>query len=214
MVLLIANKLRGRAKTWYESKPEYVTYGFAKLKEELSKMFKSREDKISNMRRFEAKQWNKNEKFSSYFQEKVALGNRLDLAEEDLIRYIIDGFNNYGLQIQARMKEFKTLAHMQEVMGDMTQQGRQQPQRTTLPVASGSSLVTNPQKLTRCYNCNEDGHISTRCPKPKREKGACYEYGFTNHQKRICPKKKKSARCGRKSDQRSTTRFDKKKTQK
>lgn len=119
--LIIVNKLKGRAKLWYDSKPEYAALDFVTMKEELSKMFRSREDKLTNMRRFEARKWSKSEKFGVYFQDKVTLGNKLNLSEEDLIIYLNEGFNNYGLQTQARMKEFKTLAHMLEVMGDMTQ---------------------------------------------------------------------------------------------
>jgi len=41
--------------------------------------------------------------------------------------------------------------------------------------------------ITRTYfNCGSKAHISPQCPKPKMEKGACYECGLTSHQIGSC----------------------------
>ncbi|GJQ79226.1 hypothetical protein Trydic_g5470 [Trypoxylus dichotomus] len=67
------------------------------LKSEMVKMFKSREDKITMMKNFKARRWKKSEKFATYFHEKVLLGNRIGLVEDDLINYIIDGMDKLCL---------------------------------------------------------------------------------------------------------------------
>ncbi|KAK9744764.1 Retrotransposon gag protein [Popillia japonica] len=109
MVLIMINKLKGRAKAWFDSRPDHVAYNFNELKTELRKMFKSKEDRITNMKKFEGRKWLRNEKFATYYQDKVLLGNKLGLSEEDLIAYIIEGFNNQNLQVQAKIKEFNSL---------------------------------------------------------------------------------------------------------
>ncbi|KYN23206.1 Gag-Pol polyprotein [Trachymyrmex cornetzi] len=41
----------------------------------------------------------------------------------------------------------------------------------------------------KCYNCNEMGHIATKCPKPKRGRRACFKCWQTGHQSKDCPSK-------------------------
>jgi len=38
-----------------------------------------------------------------------------------------------------------------------------------------------------CFNYGAKSHLSSLCPKPKREKGACYECGSMAHQRGSCP---------------------------
>lgn len=43
--------------------------------------------------------------------------------------------------------------------------------------------------LRSCFNCGSKTHISPQWPKPRREKGACYECGSTSHQRGSCPER-------------------------
>lgn len=72
----------------------------------MGKIFKCRDDKLARLRQFEARYWRRNEKFVNYFHDKVLLGNRLGLTDEDMLCYLIHGFENTLLQTQAKMKEF------------------------------------------------------------------------------------------------------------
>ncbi|KAB0790888.1 hypothetical protein PPYR_13905, partial [Photinus pyralis] len=72
------------------------------------------------MRRFEARKWKKGEEFNSYYTEKVNLANKLQLSDEDTIIYVIEGLDNAQLQVQCRMKEFKSLAHLLSLMNEVT----------------------------------------------------------------------------------------------
>jgi hypothetical protein len=42
------------------------------------------------------------------------------------------------------------------------------------------------QKVFRC-NCMEVGHRATECPKPKRERGSCFNCGSISHKKSDWP---------------------------
>lgn len=120
LLLTIISKLKGTALNWFHSKPSHVTYDLAQLKTEMSNIFETKEDSIMLMRKFEKRRWRKNEKFSEYYMDKTLLGNKLNLAEKDLITYIIEGMDNPHLQSIAKMKEFMTLNHLLRVMNDVT----------------------------------------------------------------------------------------------
>ncbi|KAK9688486.1 RNase H-like domain found in reverse transcriptase [Popillia japonica] len=194
MVLIVANKLKGRAKTWYDSKPENAALKYTELRKELLYMFKSREDKLTMVRTFESRKWGRNEKFQIYFQEKIMLGNKINLTDEDLIPYIIDGITNHTLRTQATMKEFKSLNHMLEVMGDISQYERQQTERAVIPAVRSNvpSSTSNPRpaRERRCYNCNEVGHFASACSRSRREPGSCYTCGTMDHIRRNCPRRR------------------------
>ncbi|GJQ79264.1 putative zinc ion binding protein [Trypoxylus dichotomus] len=109
-----------------------------------------REDKITMMK-----------KFATYFHEKVLLGNRIGLVEYDLMNYITDGMDNSILQTQAKMKKFKKLMHMLQVMGTLRMMNDER-QRT--------ELLWYHQRRTH-------PHISNRCPKAKRDRFECGSMG-------------------------------------
>uniref|UniRef100_V5IA64 CCHC-type domain-containing protein n=1 Tax=Anoplophora glabripennis TaxID=217634 RepID=V5IA64_ANOGL len=49
-----------------------------------------------------------------------------------------------------------------------------------------------PNRSVICWNCQEGGHVSTKCPKPKTKK-FCYRCGHTDVTLRSCPKCNKSS---------------------
>lgn len=79
MTLIVISKLTSNAKNWFHSRPEYAALTLSELQNGLVSMFACREDRIMLMRRFEARRWKRNEKFSTYFHDKVLLGNKLKL---------------------------------------------------------------------------------------------------------------------------------------
>ncbi|GJQ88015.1 hypothetical protein Trydic_g12939 [Trypoxylus dichotomus] len=186
MLLTIINKLGGMARDWFHSKPEHALLALEMLKSEMVKMYKSREGKITTTKKFEARRWKKSEKFVTYFHEKVLLENRIGLVEDDLINYIIDGIDNSILQTQAKMKEFKELSHMLQVLGDIANDEQRASTNRTAVVPPTTNASTRSRSVVRCFNCNQKGHISNRCPRPKRDRGSCFECGSMRHQKRNC----------------------------
>ncbi|GJQ88212.1 hypothetical protein Trydic_g13204 [Trypoxylus dichotomus] len=156
MLLTIINKLGGMARDWFHSKPEHSLLTLEMLKSEMVKMLKSREDKITMMKKFEAGRWKKR------------------LVEDDLINYIIDGMDNSILKTHAKVKELphKLWGHRIAVVPPTT------------------NTSTRPRSEVRCFNCNQKGHISNRCQRPKRDRGSCFECGTMRHQERNCPQRR------------------------
>lgn len=129
MKLIVVGRLEGQAKAWHNTKLEYITMPWNDFKTEMSVMFSSRPNKVTLMRKMESRKWRKSEKFSNYFTDKVVLGNKLNLSEEDIIDYVIDGFDNSNLQSQARMKNFTSSSELLQIMKNVTNEDRGQHQR-------------------------------------------------------------------------------------
>ena len=194
MRVLISAKLKGRALRWFHSKPEYLTMSIHDLLAEMTAMFDDRPKKLNLRKEFEARIWQKNESFADYYHDKIILGNRVPVEEEEeMIDYLIDGISDDALQNQARMMRFGAKSDLLEAFKKISLDSRKsavKPRYESKPASTekkeeAEKRVSRPLK---CYNCSEMGHTSRRCPKPRRSAG-CYMCNASDHQARDCPRR-------------------------
>ncbi|KAF2889465.1 hypothetical protein ILUMI_16708 [Ignelater luminosus] len=140
------------------------------------------EDRLTLLRKCEDRKWKENEKFNVYYIDKVLLANKLGPAEVDTIAYITDVMDNPKLQVQAKMKEFKTLSHLLSVINQISNyEGIRKSNNRNGNKALPKSL--------RCFNCYGVGHIASSCPKPRRQRGSCFSCSSNDHRVNNCPQK-------------------------
>lgn len=129
------------------------------------------------------------------------LANRVGITNDELVDYLIDGMSNPRLQSQARIQMFESpekLLQAFENITDMERGFNMNLSRTSIftPKSSAPPLKLKPKEDSsskfRCFNCGEFGHLSTKCPKPKRLHGSCLGCGQLGHKIYDCPEKKKS----------------------
>lgn len=201
MQLISIGKLTDQARSWFNTKIEYVTMSWNDLKREMLTMFNSRPNKVVLMKKMEVRKWKKTENFSNYFTDKVMLCNKIGMSDSDIIDYVIDGFDNPVLQSQARTKNFKNTSDVLVTMKSVTNEDRgarysdhgkdtyQHPFKFKENVPSTNNTTTGTvKKDMHCYNCNILGHRATECTKPRREPGSCFECGSKDHIFKIWPK--------------------------
>ncbi|KAH0822782.1 hypothetical protein GEV33_000009 [Tenebrio molitor] len=190
--LIAVGKLRGDAKGWYQSKVQYITMAWNDFKTEMKQMFKKRLNKVEVMREFEARKWTRGEDFTKYYADKVRLGNKARLGEEDILQYLIDGIENRMLQNFVRINNPFELTDVLTIMKDVKNEDRKLSSTKSAPTSvSSSEKSQTTKKSTRCYNCNAEGHVASKCTQAKRPPGSCFCCGSPDHQLKNCPKRDK-----------------------
>jgi len=97
MKILIGLRLRGKALVWLHSADEYMLLSSEELLKGLEAMFDRQVDSMILHEKFRTRKWRKDESFSDYMHEKIILGNRVPIAEKQMLGYIIDGIPHWGL---------------------------------------------------------------------------------------------------------------------
>ena len=167
--------------------------------------FDQRPSKVDRRRKFELRAGKTNESFNNYHQEKLILGNLVQIEDAaDFLDYLVDGIPDQTLRNQARMQNFNSVKDLLNgfrkiSLGNRTlkkdpQHGEKlavdkstdktkseaKPQKTSIKEETGDKPV-------KCYNCNKTGHILRNCTKPQRERGSCYDCGEMGHMAKNCP---------------------------
>jgi len=133
-------------------------------------------------KKFEARGWQKNELFSEYCHHKLILGNRVPIAKEEMIDYIIDGIPSETLRDHARMHSFSSVQEMQ-AFSKITLKQEQQANKEVInknisrrkwngQLVQNKEISAQKIKASRgtlkCYECNETGHYAKECRSKKK----------------------------------------------
>lgn len=218
--ILVGMKLKKKALEWFHSKPEHIEMTFDALIGEIKKMFSRRQSKVALRKKFEGRFWKKDETFHEYFYEKMTLGNRVPIAADEMLDYIIDGIPDRMLRDQARMQRFDTTESLLEAFEEITVRDRYttnagRPDRRTGGVtaagrgektsgngkddkgdkgSAGNAEAKKTTSVKRCYNCGARNHVSAACP--TKELGVkCFECGEHGHIASKCAKKSETSVC-------------------
>jgi len=198
MKILVGLRLRGKALAWLHSADEYMLLSTEELLKGLGAMF----DQLDSMvlhNRFRARKWRKDESFSDYMHEKIILGNRVPIAEEQLLEYIIDGIRHWGLrsnirisgvstkeELRARLENVEHWDRKDKTEGDA---GRYQPRSRDQDSKAGTSKPEEgrgnrggrrEQRQRSCFSCGLPNHVSRDCP-TKTQGPKCYKCGERGH---------------------------------
>lgn len=107
--ILIGSKVKGKVFNWYHSKIEHFTLSTNDLLTAMALMFDQRPGRLERRRQFEAREWQKNETFDNYVHNKLILGNRVPVAENEIIDYIIEASRLIRYKIKLRMQCFTSV---------------------------------------------------------------------------------------------------------
>ncbi|CAG9830063.1 unnamed protein product [Diabrotica balteata] len=147
----------------------------------------------------ETRRWKKSESFSAYFHDKLLLGNEAGVEDEDMIHYLIDGFDDRLLQNQAKMmlSTLNSTEDLYKLMGSVVKDevsgsGQRFATASSYRVSSSQN---QPHTATqgrmpvpvKCFNCGRTGHKVTECRQAKRDRGSCFRCGSKDHMVRDCP---------------------------
>lgn len=140
------------------------------------------------------RKWSKkDESVHHYALIMQAIARRSDIAETELIEFIVDGLNdapNANLFLSARtVDELKCLLnrHQQRMARVHPPAVRDAPTRRpeiVKPTVKDDTVI-------RCYNCSRTNHYQSACPFPQRPSGSCFRCWEHGHDHRSCVNPKK-----------------------
>jgi len=156
----------------------------------MENVFENRERQLELKRKFEKKIWTTDESFQEYFYEKLIMSTKLNISQDELVEYVIDGIPDYALRTQARMQRFTNTNELLDAFKKIQLEPENKyPQKSTqknnvlINAADSSTMV-------KCYNCNSKGHMANECRKPNRAAGACFVCAEMGHVSNNCTKRK------------------------
>ncbi|KAH0950388.1 hypothetical protein HN011_010016, partial [Eciton burchellii] len=193
--ILIGLQLRRKALAWLYSKTEHMELSMKNLLRRLKIMFDHRPSRIMLREKFQKHKWEKDESFMHHylhFMQKIILGNRLPVVEEELIEYIIDGIP--ALRNEARVSSFGTrtsfMALFEQVEPDKkeeTKNGEEKYQLRSRRDRGGEGGMNKPrrdkdseggtseQRKRNCFNCGLPDHVSRDCPTKMQRRPKCFQ---------------------------------------
>lgn len=154
------------------------------LLQEMGNIFDHPMGRMELRRKFETREWKKEESFNEYWHDKIILGNRISLQENELIEYLVDGIPSDVLRNQARMQSF---TDVQEVLKAFRKISL--TPEVTKPSSNTSPRNNAPGKTNRI--ATNKGQVAPSTKPTVREAIRCYAYGQTGHYSKDCSMKEK-----------------------
>lgn len=90
MRVLIAMRLMWKALNWQHWKSELIGMSVEQFLGEMRGMFLSHQGQTLLCRQFEPRIWRRSETFQEYVHQKVIIGNRVPVAEDEVLDYLIE----------------------------------------------------------------------------------------------------------------------------
>ncbi|XP_015433583.1 PREDICTED: uncharacterized protein LOC107189537 [Dufourea novaeangliae] len=199
--VLMSAKMKGKALEWFHSRPEILELTLNDLFNKMKGMFDHRPRKLALRKQFEDRMWNSREPFSDYVHDKVIMGNRVPVDDEEMVDYVIEGIPDMMLRNQGKLQNFTC---MEEVIHAFEKVSLRRPRRFAesnhtkgaVPESKNgrgterNDRGTNTRSPPRCFNCQETGHLSKDCTKSRKSR-SCFKCGEEGHFSRDCPKTKR-----------------------
>ncbi|KAI8425605.1 hypothetical protein MSG28_011422 [Choristoneura fumiferana] len=193
-------KLRGVAQRWYEGLSS-VLFSWEDWQAKLLAAFPSKENYGQMLSDMVAKRARFGDSLEEYFYDKVALINKVTgpITGRLFVECILHGIDDRSVRLGAEAAQFddpdKLLAYLRNT-------------RNIKPVNSDRKVVRNgnvgkphevvaKQGRLRCFNCKQDGHVSSQCTLPIKKCTKCSKLGHEAEQcySKLPPNTEKTVQC-------------------
>ncbi|XP_041773657.1 uncharacterized protein LOC121594457 [Anopheles merus] len=181
-------KLTGVAKSFLATLRGVTTY--AALKRALLAEFATVVRASDVYRQLASRKKRKDESALEFIYSMQKLAQSIDIEEEDLCEFIVDGFSS-DETTRAILYEATTISQLKKKIALRERADTKSEDKKKRPFVEQMSKQHKDTPNTRkpkCYNCGQLGHVATSCVERKRGV-KCYGCGVYGHKASECEKK-------------------------
>ncbi|XP_067624946.1 uncharacterized protein [Eurosta solidaginis] len=161
-----------------------TTLNYGALKKALEREFAVPVNRIEIHKMLEQRRWDKKKKKSlhCYVLAMQAIGKRVNITEQEIIEFIIDGISGTVSNIHTPAA---TCQDVRRTKGRYERRYLVADAVTTTTGRKQASWPSEENKL-KCFNCPKNGHIKPNCPYPLQPEGSCFRCWRMGHDHRSC----------------------------
>lgn len=178
-------KLKGLAQKWYEGLTT-VLHTWQEWQEKLKLAFPADENYGQLLTTMLAKRARFTDSLEEYFYEKSVLLNRCTIDGKRAVDCIVFGIDDRSVRLGAEAARFETpdqlLPYLKTVRNSQVINERKRARINDGKIDHTSKEEGSKNKdrgSVRCFNCMQEGHYMSSCPKPILRCDSCLRYGHT-----------------------------------
>ncbi|XP_064292920.1 uncharacterized protein LOC135309976 [Plodia interpunctella] len=175
-------KLRGVAQRWYEGLSS-VLFTWKEWQEKLQAAFPSDENYGQMLSDMLAKRARFGDSLEDYYYNKIILINRCGITGKRAVECILHGIDDRSVRLGAEAVQYddpnKLLSYLRNSRYVKTNNDRRISSKNQVNNKNDNSQSSHKVK---CYNCKEEGHVSSKCTQPVKKCGRCLKIGHETEQ--------------------------------
>ncbi|XP_050742142.1 uncharacterized protein LOC127010856 isoform X2 [Drosophila biarmipes] len=170
---------------------EAAALNWPRLRAELISVFDFKLAAFDVFKQLEARKKLPGESALQYFLAMCGIGRQVDLAQEDTVRFIVEGLGDQSGKSSAMAYCTSLQELRQKIM--IYDKLMKMPAQEQTKLGKLQVRASVPEGI-RFYNCRQLEHMARECGRPKRPDGACFKCFGLDHTYQQCPKREASKR--------------------
>lgn len=176
-------KLQGVAKRWYEGLPS-VLFSWREWQSKLLSAFPSEENYGQMLSDMLAKRARFGDSLEDYFYDKIALINRCSITGKRAVECVLHGIDDRSVRLGAEAAQFEDLDKLLTYLRNSRNIKQNADRKVILKnpgpkngFDSQTRSVNGKERVIRCINCKQLGHLASQCTQPIKKCGKCLKIG-------------------------------------
>lgn len=173
-------KLKGLAQKWYAGLST-VMFSWPEWQEKLKLAFPSDDNYGQLLTTMLTKRARFNDSLEEYFYDKIMLLNRCEISGKRAVDCLVFGIDDRSVRLGAEAARFESPDQLLPFLKS-AKTSSYVDRKARTRADSKQEVVqknTNTDRPIKCFNCLQDGHYKSQCPKPVVKCNKCMRFGHS-----------------------------------